>query len=354
MTSVPLNALFWLEPAQAELAREVAALAGVRIVAAGSPARGHSGALATELGCRGADDVRAALAEVRADPNAGVDGRVDMVVLLAPGDLGTGPGDARALVTVRERGVRVLSSEPIPASALEFAGAGRDDAEAGSRLADAIRVVPLVRFSTPMREAAEVIEAFGVVTAAGVESFGAPYEASLGAHVFSSLDLLSAIMGEPESIDAAYVAPGYARGVHAVPGESLRGLRGDMTANLRFPDGRSAMLIASDHGGRFNRAITLLGPGGRLRIYDDGFEWISAAGKKQDQHRLREARGGPSPIHSVRAYADAIARLADPTAPNAGRVDWPTVLAMSQAMLLSARTGQPESPATIRRMATVG
>ena len=52
----------WLAPEQVELVRQVAQEAGLAVVAAGSPARGHSGAIASQLGAGAVDDLRLALA----------------------------------------------------------------------------------------------------------------------------------------------------------------------------------------------------------------------------------------------------------------------------------------------------
>src|SRR5690606_29923013 len=122
-------------------------------------------------------------------------------------------------------------------------------------------------------------------------------------------------------------------------------------ASLRFDDGRTASLVASDHAGRWNRTVTLLGEGGRLRLFDDGFEWIDPGGEKVDSSRAstREAPGAWG-AHEVAAIADDLSRRLDPAIPAVGPVDHASVLALCQATLLSARTGQCESPASIHRM----
>ena len=48
--------------------------------------------------------------------------------------------------------------------------------------------------------------------------------------------------------------------------------------------------------------------------------------------------------------AEAIERLIDPHAPSNAPSDIIAILSTAQAALLSTRTGQPESPETIRRM----
>ena len=58
-----------------------------------------------------------------------------------------------------------------------------------------------------------------------------------------------------------------------------------------------------------------------------------------------------TPIYGVSGpVAESLARLLDPGIPDPGPADHATLLAMGQAALLSARTGQAESPATIKHM----
>lgn len=390
------KAVVWLAPEQAGLVREVARIAGLEIVAAGSPARGHSQAVASELGARALDDLRAAVAQADAE----------LFWILAPGTFGTGQGpeDAAAIGAASSRGVKITTLEPIPGAALDLVAGGWASPGVVPRPVDAVRFCPLARLSKSFREAADLLETFGPVRTLAVEAWCASRHGSLGARLFSALELVHSLMGEPETIDAAYVGPGFARGVHAVPGESLRDLRGDMTANLRFADGRAACIVASDQGGRWSRGATFLGAGGRIRVTDAGLEWIGPDGAVVEQGALREdeamggagevaaaasaaradgakkgtgrrssskAKGGagaasrtrstasespalpftPTVDAGVAAIADALARLLDPGSQDPGPTDYAAVLSMGQAALLSARTGQGESPATIRRMA---
>lgn len=337
----------WITPEQAPLIRAVARHAGARIAAAGSGVRGRSGAVAAELEARAIDDLRAMLATAEAD----------LVLIGSPEGFGTGPGgdDAAAVLAARARGVKVATLEPIPAAALDLVSGGWTGPDGAPGAADAVRFCPLARQSAPWREATEVLESFGHIRAVAVEAWCTPHEGSLGARLYGALELVLALLGEPETIDAAYVFPAHGQGVHALPGESLRALHGDLTANLRFADGRAASLVASDQGGRWNRTTTLVGPAGRLRVFDDGFEWIGPDGAKLDQSRppARQRGAAPEVPHAVAAIADSLARLLDPGAPDPGPVNHAAILACAQAALLSARTGQGESPATIRRMAAV-
>jgi hypothetical protein len=333
-------AILWLTCDQLPLARAICALADLHPVGAGGPERGQGSAVAAELETRHLDDLRAALAGEEAA----------LFWLGAPGLFGggaTADDDAAALVAARGRSALVLSLEPIPASATDLAS-GWLEQPGPARPADCVACGPRLRLGRPFRDAAEVLASFGEIRSAMIESWRRPGQGSLGAQVYDAMDLLCALLGEPETVDAAYVAPGPRAGRQ--PGDSLRGFCGDLTASLRFADGRTASLVASDHAGRWNRTVTLLGERGRLRIFDDGFEWIDAAGEKVDASR-QSTREGPARIsHEVASITDEIERRLDPAIPAPGPPDHAMIFALCQAALLSARTGQCESPASIRRM----
>ncbi|MCA9298966.1 MAG: hypothetical protein KDA28_07860, partial [Phycisphaerales bacterium] len=169
-------------------------------------------------------------------------------------------------------------------------------------------------------------------------------ETTLGALTYSIMDLTRFLLGDAESIDATYVEPSHGRGLHALPGESLRDLRGDLGAHLRFPDGRCATLVASDQAGRFELEIHAIGSSGRLEINARGVDWIGPSGEVIDH-------ASNDPVDAPTIVAEALASRLE------GGIEAPVddagVLSLAQAALLSARTGQPESPATIRRMAGV-
>jgi hypothetical protein len=338
------SAVVWLRPDQLPLAHQLVESCDLNLEAAGSSIRGRSTELAAALHTEPADDLRAALAETSAS----------LVLLLDPGDFGAKPSitDDRALAAAKSRGVKVASLEPIPATALALHTPGVGDPAEDVAIPDPVRFLPHLRQSKRHREAAEIIEQFGYVRTLTIEQWNTPAEGSLGSLLFSALDLAIGVLGVPESVDAQFVSPAHGQGVHTVAGDSLRALSGDLTALMRFSDGRGATIVASDHAGRWNRVVTMLGPSGRLRIYDDGFELVNAAGEKVDESRQR--RTTKSPAHSVTALADAIDRLLDPHAAVPPPLDHLGILTTAQATLLSTRTGQPESPETIRRMVQRG
>lgn len=339
------RAIVWTEQGRAEVLRAVASAVGLRVVGAGCAAKGRSSAVASVFGCAAVDDLRSALTE----------GECDIVVIGSAGDFGavSNPGDAGAVLAARQRGVRVVTLDPLPASAMELSGAWSASGPGGLRAVDAAVFVPLARTGRSCREAAEVLEMFGKPRTLLVEACCRPEEGTLGARLFSAVEVLVWLMGEPESVDAAYASP--ERGTLVpLPGETLRDAHGDITANFRFVDGRAAALLASDQAARWGRTITMLGPGGRLRVFDDGFEWVGADGERVDSSRQVKRRGEtPDRSAGVATMAEAVTRLLDPAIPDEGPVDHAAVLAVCQAVLLSTRTGSAESPSTIRRMMEV-
>lgn len=348
MSTVPNNAsakriAVWLEPSQAEFVGETVEAAGLTLVGAGSPSKGQSAAAATRLKCEPFDDLRSALTEMP----------TDIIWLASIGDFGTKSDslDARAVMVASGRGVRVASTEPVPASALLLGPGGWAGENTEGLAGPMLRFVGTLRGSRWFREASEVLASFGQPRLVQVETWSAPEHGSLAARLLGAMDLLFGLLAEPESIDATIVAPGWHTGHRPNAPETLAHLHGDLSATMRFSDGRAGVVSASNAAGRWNTTVTLVSHEGRLRLYDDGFEWIGPDGAKRDELRMTgRTRGGAKKSHAVTAAADSLGRLVDVQSPDFGPMPLEPVLAMSQAALLSARTGHPESPATIRRM----
>lgn len=347
------TAELWLAPDQLALVRAVldrlseGSQTPIRVQRAGCPDAAARAELARALDAQPLDDLRAALTATDAD----------LFLIADPGDFGARAAhdDARVIRAAIERGTRVASFEPTPASLIELAAAlaaGERPLSAGPR-AEWARLVPISRWTTHVREALELLESFGPVRAASIHSLSTPAHGSLGARLLDTMDLVLALLGTPESIDAHFTPATRGQTLRSEPGETLRDLHGDLSANLRFASGQSASLLISNHAGAWDRTCTLLGRGGRLRVFADGFEWVDPSGERLDASRTKKtARGSSSGVSPfVAAAADQLEQLlaAGPAAP--GLPDYAGALALSQAALLSARTGEPESPATILRMA---
>lgn len=351
----PRRTLLWFSSSQAALVRKVVELASLDVVGWGvSDAGGAGVGLAREaFAGEPLDDARRALMTVEAD-----------VALIATASAGAGPSpldDPALLRSCAEKGMKIASLEPGPGTTQAQAAMERAPASATTDGApppplapiEPVRFVPAMRRSKGFRAAAEAIERVGPARTLAIAMRGGHGQGSLAARLFDAMDLVLAILGEPESIDAANAGPASLAGVHLAPGERLRDLRGDITANLRFGSGRAASLTLSDSAGRWFRGVMLLGQNGALRLDDKSFELIDAAGQTVDRSRSRISSGAPDDPGAAEAIAEQVQMLLDPRAPRTAPTPALTVLAMCEAALLSARTGQPESPATILRMAGV-
>jgi len=401
------TAFVWADPVQASWLRSAMDRAGIAIIGAGSPEAGRGPELIAALGGDRdsvplSDDLRSVLTSAS----------TDLVLIAAPGDFAGGQRqggmdreDAAALAACRSRGVVVATLEPMPCSALQLGitldpalgehaavnagaevigapvGAGvmlgqgapvraaesREVAPRARHAADSgggwARMVPLLRHCRAMREAADVLEQFGHVRTVAMECWCGAGQGTLGSRIVDALDCVIALFGVPEQVHASYVWPVRGRALHPAAGDTLRGLSGDLTANLRFADGRTASVAISDRAARWSRAVTLIGEGGRLHITDDGaagtgtgtggFTWLSADGATVDTSRpARRKRSAEERADEamVDAVAEQLSRMLDSRLPAPPPTDAAGVLGAAGAALLSARTGEAESPQTILRM----
>jgi len=337
----------------------------------GAPDATHATGLAQEWGgnTQALTDLRAAIATAQ---------RGTLVLIGDPGAFGTPARsvadrsgnatrlDVEELDSAEERGVKVATLEPIPAALTQFAEAGVKLAGGGAGVAggpemesapvhggrDWALLAPLSRFARPVRELLEILPTIGAPRALSIHSFGTPAHGSLGARLFDAADLAVLLMGPalPEAVHAVYTtpAPG-ARGVHTAPPapDHIRGLDGDVSASLRFDGNRAATITASNRAGSHALALTLLTESAtvsvradRLTVHHHGEGVIPVA---------PAARPDEDPF--VEALATQLTRYMDSGVGLAGQVDFAATLALCQAALLSARTGEPESPSTMRRLA---
>lgn len=390
----------WLDPAQLPFVQAVAARAKLRITSAGSPARGRSGEVAESLGAACVDDLRNTLLSLSpVGGGAGINGsakdtssstseQCDLMWLASiERSVAIEPAVADAVRLCLERGVTIVTSEPIPAAVLEL---GSSDDQSGvlgpmtdSAAADAMdsagpesswpMLVPLFRAGKTMPDLTDSLEEFGPIRTIHFESLGLSVECSLGARLLDAMDTIRSLVGEPEEIYATHVPTlGLARA--ALPKsalDSLRDLSGTLSMNMRFSDGRAASVLASDAAGEWMRSLTLLGDpnhakGGRLRITDVSLDWIGSDGAVLERTKKRRTIGpigppplftpaSPSPMSSaIDVFAEALSQNGRRRAKSLPPMSQVGVLAMTGAALLSARTGQPESPITIRRMVGAG
>jgi len=339
--------LVWLRPAQASLVSAVAGRAGLRIVAAGSPPTGGRGGETPVL--EGLDEAER-FSDLRQALTSSDAAFVLIAAPLSAGAVGDPVEEERELLGLlrsKERAAATL--EPLPGAASR---APADGATAGGLPA----IVPLLRDAPVMRAAMEAFEPFGPARTLTISMRSGAGHGSLAARLVDAALLVQTMLGEPESIDASVVTPVSASGVHEAPPTSLARLHGDLTANIRFAGARAASLSLSDRAGRWFRGLTLIGEKGCLRLDESGFDLTDPDGAVVDSTKVEGTKRPKGEAESVDgaaagAIAEAVVRLLDARAQAAAPVDLAGVLAIGEAALLSARTGQGESPSTILRMA---
>ncbi len=325
----------WLTDDQVPLAQEVARRANLQLTIAGTPVRGRSPAIASALEAQPHDDLRKLLLE--AD--------VELVWMLCADGLNEDP---TPLVSAHERGVRLASLEPIPASAITIAHSRWQQAIDSMTVCDLVRLCPLDRFSRAARDAADLLDLFGVASVLSIDAICAPHEGTLGSRLLSAIDQVHALLGEPEAVNAVYTPPPSDSPIVAAPGDDLYHLHGSMSAAIRLADGRGATILVSDQSDDWHRTMTLIGAKGRLTISDTGSNWSGEPEPTTEGGDL-----AVRPNDAAEAIAWSLRRLLDPGLPAERPTNLTSLLATAQTALLSARTGQAETIATVRRMAGV-
>ncbi len=184
---------------------------------------------------------------------------------------------------------------------------------------------------------------------------------SLSVLAWDLLDTLITLMGLPTSVYAAI------RGT-AGSGNNFADISGAAAVTLRFPDDAAASLTICDraptggetaHRSPFNRRDLLLwgggGGGGTLRLSHDTYEFRDDTGKLIDSSPpilTPPIENQKSKIENPQATLREFLRHFDlPPSPHRG---WPhhleEIAATLEALIVSHRTGQPESPDRLRRL----
>lgn len=298
----------------------------VRVTAVGGERAGPVADLARRHDVPDVDDLR----KLRVDYPAGY---------LLLGDPEVDPDDLLGAVS---QGTTVLSLEPIAETLQDLAHlrgeAGKrrkaPETAAPANIAGHILTVPQFLACPGFRRASDPHEALGGGRVVAVHHTGRPDEGSLFARLYDAWLTVLSFTSLPETIDASLTG-------QAVP-ETLRELTGHVAAHGRLGDGGAVTLQVSSRAGDRQRWLSIIADHAQLRVEDTSYD-------------LRQIDGSPidhaDPAAESPSYAQLVAeqwrriidRPRDPDIALQHERSSPA-LACCLTCLLSARTGQPESP----------
>ena len=300
---------------------------GVRPIAVGGPVAEGRDKLAKDLDVPRFDDLRKMLIDCPAG-------------FLLLGTLeGVGEDD---LPMAMARGAIVLSFEPVAREIgeLEHLAEPAAPVDGGPHLGGRIVHVPSFERSPGFLAAADPHDALGEQRTLAMTNLGPRSAGSLFARLFDAWVTLLGFVDLPETVSAALT------GQDGPVPDNPRELTGRLTAHARLSDGGSTTLLISDQANPTPRRLQALGSESQLLITDEGYTLCRLDGELVDEH-AHDGPTGPTDLVALqwRRLIDQRAPAGDP-----GMTRERAALACCLACQLSARTGQPESPARLAHM----
>ena len=333
-----------MTPDQQPLAREIARLAELDVVALGMPAamtrRGEHLDTAWPKGTQQFNDLPRWLAGGGSADEA----QLLLIFTAAGAEQRAIGGDVvpldepELLSITTERKLRTISLVPMPTDPNAVRHLDR------TGMAELVTFVPSFMHSSVGATLIDMLETFEDTRLLSVHQRCGAAQGGLGARLFDAMHSVQRLLGAPETIDAMLA------GTRGRRSHSLATLTGSLSANLRFAHGACATLSLSDAGGSWFRGLLATGSGGTIRAFDGGIVRTDVEGKIIDESKPEASELTTSLDAAVHAIASELRRILDPAGRRTPPIERRQVLAMCEAAMLSARTGQPESPATILKM----
>ncbi len=354
----------WLDPSQATLAaaliehtsailaRDHAALnLALRVTHLGTPPAPRAATPISDFfqSSKRFDDLRAGLAEFASTlepaPSLPSSSPAGLALLLSTDSLHT-PATRPAFDLASARDCLCVSTFPTPGTLMQ------------SIPPSPPRVLAMPRATAAARALIDALadEHLGHVRSLSLTIHAPPTHTPVGGLLFASLDLLRAILGEPEETIAFHTPPSTtshattstnaARApLHLASGDSLLTLHGDATLLARTAHATTATIHASNMAQTHDWHATILTTTSEVHLTPRTLHI-----KPEDDD------APPSPPHSIAhanssttLLAESLARMLDTSRP-AESPDLTHVLPIAQAALLSMRTGHAESPERVRRL----
>jgi hypothetical protein len=303
----------------------------VRPIAFGSPSRAAN-ALAEQMDVPFLDDLRQVLVQ-----------RPAAFVLLATLE-GVGAEDLPMAVA---QGTKVIAIEPVGSTVGEHAQAYKVVKPADGIAVAPGRIVHAPAFdrSAGFLASAAPHEALGDHRAVQMTHAGSTATGSMFFRLFDAWISVLDFIELPERIDAELSPP---KGTTSLP-DDPRQLAGRLTAHARLPGVGSAGVLVSDQAAELTRRLTVVGDQGQLVVTAGGYQLTKTDGEVVDRV---DADREPSYLEQLAAqWRRLIDQRTPPPEHRATREQH--ALACCHACLLSARTGEPESPRRLLELARV-
>lgn len=317
----------WTSAKRAPAAAAVIDLMGAAVqpIGVGGPRSSAVERLASDLGVEAGNDFR----QLRVDRPAA------FLLLTSLDDVPA--ADLQAAV---DSGTRIITLEPLAAD-LSHAAAARFPGHPG-----AAAFAPAFTQSAGYRAAADPQDSIGPPRLVRMTHLGGPDEGSLLARLLDAWTAVLRFTPRPEAVTATLSGPA----------GDPRAATGFLAAHARVPAGPGVVIEASDRAARPRRVLSVLNDEAQLTLDDVGYDLRGPNGKPLDDAPAAEdpdaAQALAAPSYA-RCVADQWRRLIDrPTAaPEGDPAAADDALACTQACLLSARTGEPEDPGHLLRLA---
>jgi len=312
----------WTSAERAPIAAAVIDLMGAAVhpIGVAGPRSAAVDRLATPLGLEPGNDFR----QLRIDRPAA------FLLLTTLDDVPA--AELRAAV---ESGTRVITLEPLAAGLAEAAKA-RFPGHPG-----AAAFAPAFVQGAGYRAAADPQDSIGPPRLVRMTHLGGPGEGSLLARLFDAWTAVLRFTARPEAVTATLSGSA----------DDPRAATGFLAAHARVPAGPGVVLEVSDRAARPRRVLSVLTDAAQLTLDDTGYDLRGAGGAPLDD--TADAAVPIADPSFARCVADQWRRLIDrpSAAPEGDPAAADEALACTQACLLSARTGQPEDPGHLLRLA---
>jgi hypothetical protein len=236
----------WAEPRHETILRSLIADNACELIGVCSTRASDAAALAQSLGTESLTDLRQAMLAPE----------TEAVWLGAPATL-----DAALCKAIREHGLLVLTSEPMPALLAKHTGEPHE--------AEVVTFVPAFVDGAGFSAAQDSLEQFGPCQAMNLAFAGRPEHGSLFARLFDAMVTVRQLLGHAELIDATMTIA-----KSSVP-DQLAGLDGTMTLNLRMENRHCASVLVSNRSPVWHREALIFGIDAHcMRITEETANWF--------------------------------------------------------------------------------